>query len=794
MERDYIIPLEKLKEKCDPDIFQYETTEKLKVSRELIGQERAMEALEYGLSIGRKGYNIFVSGLTGTGRNSYSYLVAREFAKKMDPPKDWCYVYNFKKPNSPKAIGLESGKGRMFKKDIDKVIKDIGIEIPKVLVSKEYENSKNLIYNAHQKRAQEILNELNSIAKGYNFVFKHTEKGILSIPLKNDRPMTDEELNTLSEEEIESLMELSNELSQKAYDYVKMVREVEKNLTEEIAKLKDKNIGQALSLHMEPLIEKYKDNKDITEYLRDMKTDIAKNYDMFMATEEKNHIESLFLIGNRKEDFIKRYEVNLFLDNGNKKIGPVIREMNPNYYNLFGKIEYVNELGGLRTDHLKIRPGSLHEANGGYIIIQARDILQNAHAWEGLKRAITAEEIIVENITGLNIISETLRPEPIPLDVKVIIVGDYYLYQLLYYYDDDFKKLFKIRAEFDIEMDRNEENIKKIGSFVAYQCNEVNLRPFHKSALAAIIEESSRIAGHKAKLTARFNELVEILYEADGWAAKDNKELITREYVEKAIFKKNYRNNNYEEKLIDMIEKELIFIDTEGSKIGEINGLSVIDSGQYLFGRPSKITVNTYGGKDGIINIEREVEQSGSIYDKGVMILTGYLGEKYAQNHSLSLTASITFEQSYSGIDGDSASSTELYALLSSLAEKPIKQSIAVTGSVNQKGMIQPIGGVNEKIEGFYKICKLKGFTGNEGVIIPYTNIQNLMLNQEVINAIKAGKFKIYAVKTIDEGIEVLTGIKAGKLNAEGEYEKGSINYLVQKKLEYYAKISKEQE
>lgn len=794
MERDYIIPLEKLKEKCDPDIFQYETTEKLKVSRELIGQERAMEALEYGLSIGRKGYNIFVSGLTGTGRNSYSYLVAREFAKKMDPPKDWCYVYNFKKPNSPKAIGLESGKGRMFKKDIDKVIKDIGIEIPKVLVSKEYENSKNLIYNAHQKRAQEILNELNSIAKGYNFVFKHTEKGILSIPLKNDRPMTDEELNTLSEEEIESLMELSNELSQKAYDYVKMVREVEKNLTEEIAKLKDKNIGQALSLHMEPLIEKYKDNKDITEYLRDMKTDIAKNYDMFMATEEKNHIESLFLIGNRKEDFIKRYEVNLFLDNGNKKIGPVIREMNPNYYNLFGKIEYVNELGGLRTDHLKIRPGSLHEANGGYIIIQARDILQNAHAWEGLKRAITAEEIIVENITGLNIISETLRPEPIPLDVKVIIVGDYYLYQLLYYYDDDFKKLFKIRAEFDIEMDRNEENIKKIGSFVAYQCNEVNLRPFHKSALAAIIEESSRIAGHKAKLTARFNELVEILYEADGWAAKDNKELITREYVEKAIFKKNYRNNNYEEKLIDMIEKELIFIDTEGSKIGEINGLSVIDSGQYLFGRPSKITVNTYGGKDGIINIEREVEQSGSIYDKGVMILTGYLGEKYAQNHSLSLTASITFEQSYSGIDGDSASSTELYALLSSLAEKPIKQSIAVTGSVNQKGMIQPIGGVNEKIEGFYKICKLKGLTGNEGVIIPYTNIQNLMLNQEVINAIKAGKFKIYAVKTIDEGIEVLTGIKAGKLNAEGEYEKGSINYLVQKKLEYYAKISKEQE
>ena len=779
VKKDYLVPLKELKEKCNEDIFQYETTKDIKVSRELIGQERAMEALEYGLNIERKGYNIFVSGLIGTGRNSYSYLMAQEFAKKKAPPKDWCYVYNFKRPKYPKAIGLENGKGKEFKKDIDNGLKEIGIEIPKVFISKEYENNKNLIYNTHQKQAQEILNELNNVAKDYNFIFKQTEKGILSIPLKNNRPMTDEELNALSEKEIEALMESSNELSQRAYDYIKMVREVEKNLAEEIKKLKNKNINKILDIHLNPLIEKYKDNLDIVEYLEDMKKDIAKNYDMFLMPEEQNHLESLLLIGNRREDIMKKYQVNLFLDNSNKKSGPVIREMNPNYYNLFGKIEYVNELGGLRTDHLKIRPGSLHEANGGYIIIQAKDILQNPYSWEGLKRSIATEQITVENITGLNIISETLRPEPIPLDVKVIIIGDYYLYQLLYYYDDDFKKLFKIRAEFDIEMDKSEENIKKIGSFVAYQCNEENLRPFHKSALSAIIEESSRIAGHKNKLTARFNELVEILYEADGWAAKDNQEIINREYVEKAILKKNYRNNNYEEKLIELIDNELIFVDTKGEKIGEINGLSVIDSGQYLFGKPSKITVNTYGGKDGVINIEREVEQSGSIYDKGVLILTGYLGEKYAQNNPLSLTASITFEQSYSGIDGDSASSTELYALLSSLAEVPIKQSIAVTGSVNQKGRIQPIGGVNEKIEGFYKICKLKGLTGNEGVIIPYVNIQNLMLSDEVIEAVENGEFRIYAVKTIDEGIEILTGMKAEE-----------INKLVQKKLDYYAEIS----
>jgi lon-related putative ATP-dependent protease len=790
----YLVPLERLKGKCDPNIFQCETTLKLPVSRELIGQERAMEALKYGLSVTRKGYNIFVSGLTGTGRNSYSHLVAKEFANKKEIPRDWCYIYNFKEPKSPKAISMRNGQGKLFKKDIERIVKDIELDIPKTLISKDYENNRNLIYTAHQNKAQEILNELNGLAKDYNFVFKQTEKGILSIPLKDDKPMTDEELGELSEEEIENLIELSNELSQKAFDYIEMVKEVEKNLKEEIKELRENNVLKVLSIHIDPIMEKYKDNNSICEYLNDMKYDIVKNYEMFIKEDDKKPFEKLLLIGDKKEDFMKRYEVNLFIDNRGKSGGPVIREMNPTYYNLFGKIEYANELGGLKTDHTKIRPGSLHEANGGYIIIQAKDILKSSQAWEGLKRAITAEEIRVENITELNIISETLHPEPIPLDVKVIIIGDYLIYQLLYYYDEDFKKLFKIRADFDIEMDRNEENIKKIGSFVAYQCNEEGLKPFDKEALAAIIERSSRIAEHQGKLTARFNELVEILYESDGWANKRNKNIITKADVEMAIFKKNYRNNSYEEKIMELIEKGTMLIDTEGEKIGEINGLSVIDSGQYLFGRPSKITVNTYVGKDGIINIEREVEQSGNIYDKGILILNGYLGEKYAKNIPLSLTASITFEQSYSEIDGDSASSTELYALLSSLADKPIKQSIAVTGSVNQKGIIQPIGGVNEKIEGFYKVCKLKGLTGKEGVIIPYKNIENLMLEDEVIDAVRNGKFKIYGVKTIDEGIEILTGIKPGELNEQGEFEKGTINYLVQKKLEYYSKLSKEYE
>ena len=790
----YVVPLEKLKKRCNPNLFECSTTEDLPAYRELIGQDRAMETLKYGLSIRKKGYNIYVSGLTGTGRNSYSYLVAKEFSAKKKAPKDWCYVFSFKKPQFPKTISMDSGQGKMFKRDVEKIIKNIGIEIPKTLSSKEYENNKNLIYTTHQNKAQQVLNELNHLAKRYSFIFKQTERGILSIPLKEGRPMTDEELDSLSQEEIEELIKTSNELNQKAFDYVKRVKDIENNLIEEIKKLKEKNVLQVLNNHINVFIEKYEDNDKICEYLNDMKEDIVKNYDMFLNKDKKNNLDGFLLQRDKIEDFMKRYQVNLFMDNNGKVKAPVIREMNPTYHNLFGKMEYVNELGVLKTDHMKIRPGSLHEANGGYIIIQAKDILQSSHAWEGLKRAITTEEIRIENITGLNVISETLRPEPIPLDIKVVIVGDYYLYQLLFNYDDDFRKLFKIRADFDIEMDKSEENIRKIGSFVAYQCKEEGLKPFDKEALAALIEWSSRKAENQNKLTAKFNELVEIIYEADLWADMKKRDVVTKEDIDIAIYKKNYRNNTYEEKLMELIKEDIIMTDTEGEKIGEINGLSVIDSGQYIFGRPSKITVNTFLGKEGIINIEREVEQSGSIYDKGVLILGGYLGERYAKDFPLSLTASITFEQSYTGIDGDSASSTELYALLSSLADKPIKQSIAVTGSVNQKGKIQPIGGVNEKIEGFYKTCKLKGLTGNEGVIIPYQNIENLMLEDEVIDAVKLGKFKIFGVKTIDEGIEILTGIKAGKINDKGQYEKGTINYLVQKKLKYYSDASKEYE
>ncbi len=788
------ISFEKLKNYCNPDIFPYETTEGLKVERELIGQDRAMEALKYGLSMKRKGYNIYVSGLAGTGKNSYSYTVAKDFGEKKPSPSDWCYVYNFNKPNNPIAIRMETGEGREFKQSIKISIKKIEEEIPKALNSKEYEDSKNKIFNANKKIASDILHRLNEFASEYNFMFKHTESGLLTIPLINGKPMTDKDLDKLSEDEMEDLGNTSMELSQKSYGMIKEIKDIEIKLVDELENLKEEVVSLIATNFIGPIQVEYRNNDDINKFLQSMKKDIVKNYNMFLDEEEENYMEKLLVRVDNKSNFLKRYAVNLFIDNSDTKGAPIIREMNPNYYNLFGKIEYANELGIATTDHTRIKLGSLHEANGGYIIIQAKDILQNKLSWDALKRTLTTGKLKIENITGLSIAAETLDPETIPLDVKVIIIGDYMTHQLLYLYDEDFRKLFKIKADFDTEMEKTERNILKIGNFVAYQCEVENLLPFHKNALGALIDLSSRISDEKNKLTSRFNELVEVIYEADGWARSENKATVDKEDIKKAIEKKRYRNNIYEERTIEMMREGTILIDTHGEKIGEINGLSVIDLGQYAFGRPSKITANTYFGKDGIINIEKEVEQSGSIHDKGVLILTGYIGEKYAQDIQLSLTASITFEQSYDGIDGDSASSTELYALLSSLSEIPIKQGIAVTGSVNQKGKIQAIGGVNEKIEGFFRVCKIKGFKGDEGVIIPIQNVDNLMLSDEVIKAVEDGVFSIYAVTTIDEGIEILTGVKAGSRDKNGEFKEGTVNRAVQDKLNFYAEIGEESE
>ncbi|EOC99546.1 Lon protease family protein [Caldisalinibacter kiritimatiensis] len=794
MRKDLKIPFDKLKKKCNIEILNFNTTAQLSMSREIIGQERAMKALRFGLSVKRKGYNIFVSGVTGTGRNSYTYSVAKEFAREKHAPDDLCYVYNFEKPENPKLISLNSGKGIVFKKKIEYMVRKIKRDLPKAFTSKEYENKKNLIYSQYDKKIKEIIENLNEIAKEYGFMFKENDGNLVSIPLVNGHPMTEKEIIDLTEEEISEIKENSNKLSRETFDYFKKIRQLEEQSRNRIKQLKEEIALKVVDTHVMPIIDEFEDNKQIKKYLYEVEDDIIKNINEFLDNEKTDQAKLLLTKGKISKDFFKRYEVNLFIDNSDKKGAPVIKETNPDYYNLLGQIEYVNELGVNKTDHTRIKPGAIHLANGGYLIIQAKDILTSPYAWHGLKRALNTGKAKIENIgkgQG-NMIVESIKPEPIPIDLKVMIIGDYHTYQLLYNYDNDFKKLFRIRADFDIEMERNKQNINKLASFIACHCKDEKLKAFDKSAVGKIVEFSSRLAEDKRKLTARFNEIVEILYEADAWADFKGDSIVTEEHVKKAIQEKVYRNNKYEQKLHELFKDETILIQTSGYEVGQINGLAVINTGQYTFGKPNKITVSTFVGKDGIINIEREVKQSGKLHDKGVLILSGYLGEKYANNKPLSLSASITFEQSYSVIDGDSASSTELYALISSLAEVPINQAIAVTGSVNQKGVIQPIGGVNEKIEGYFKVCKEKGFSGGEGVMIPHQNMNNLMLNDEVIEAVKEGKFSIYVVKTIDEGIEILTGMPAGIKDRYGNYPKGTINNLVQKKLNSFARIYKD--
>lgn len=789
MKENYKIPSSRLKRKFDLASFDFITTEQIKMNKYIIGQERGIKALNFGLSIKKKGYNVFVSGITGTGRNSHSYSIARSFAEKKSVPDDWCYVYNFKRPENPVAIRLKPGEGIIFKRKMKDFMEKLRIEIPKSFSSKEYDDKKSEVLHFYQKKIEDIIDELNNMAKEHNFIFKQTEKGLLSIPLVEGRPMKESEIEELSEKEIADIRKNSTQLISKAFDIVKKIRQVEEELRSKMKKLNEETALEVVDFYSAYIEAFFSENEAVVNYIDEAKQNIIENIEKFIDEEETTELQTLLNKGNKNEDFCTRFEVNLFIDKSNIKGAPVIREANPNYYNLLGKIEHVNEHGMLKTDHTRIRPGTIHEANGGYLIIQARDILINPGAWEGLKRALITEEARIENIGKESILPETIAPEPIPLDLKVIIIGDSYTYQLLYIYDDDFKKLFRIRADFDIEMDRSEENVKKIISFIAQHCNEEGLKPFHKGAIGRMLEHGSRLAEHQDKLTTRFNEMVEIMYEADTWADYDSSSVVLEEHVNKAIYEKIYRSNKFEEKIQELIDQGTILINTSGYKVGEINGLSVMGSGQYSFGRPNKITVATYAGKDGIINIEREVNISGSSHDKGVMILSGYLGEKFATRHPLSLSASITFEQSYGIIDGDSASSTELYALLSSLSELPINQGIAVTGSVNQKGMIQPIGGVNEKIEGYFKVCKLRGLTGEEGVIIPYQNIENLMLSDEVIKAVSNGSFSIYAIKTIDEGIEILTGVKSGTRDEEGNFEEGTVSYLVQKKLDRYARV-----
>ena len=781
-----------LKNICNPNMFNFETTAEITDNDLVYGQERGIKALEFGLSINSKGYNLYLEGPAGVGKTMYTKKYVTELASKKKTPDDWCYIYNFNDPNEPIAVSLSAGTGKEFKDCMDSFIVDIRKYLHKTFSNEDFEKEKNLIRHGFDEKKDKLLTNLNKQCLKFGFQVKSAQNGIYMMPVLDGKVIEEDEFENLDENIKKDFEEKSNIVQEYIVQAIGQIKLIEKEADKKIDDWQANIALLTINAYINPIRATYKKYKKIVTFLDDVKKDILKNLNYFIKEEEIQPTPQ-----NPKPEAVKpwlNYRVNLFVDNSNLEGAPVIMDTNYMYHNLFGKLEYENQYGMLKTDFTMLKPGLLHKANGGYIILQAQDLLANQVCYDTLKKALLVKELSIENNVEQRsyMVMISLKPEPIPLNVKVLLLGDSNIYHTLLALDPDFRKLFKIKAEFEEDAPRTEENINKLAKFVHNYSEREGYLPLDKEAMAKVVEFTSRITEDKEKLSTHFSEIGEIIAESSTWAKLAHKKVVTKEFVEKTLAERIDRIKKYDAKYSEMIQDNTLLINTDGYEVGVINGLTVMTIGDYTFGKPSRITANTYMGKTGIVNIEREVEISGPSHSKGVLILSGYLGEKFAQDFPLSLTASLCFEQLYNGVDGDSASSTEAYAILSSLSGIPINQSIAVTGSVNQKGFIQPIGGVNEKIEGFYNTCKTKGLNYEQGVIIPIQNVKNLHLSDEIINAVKEGKFHIYAVSTIDEGIEILTGVPAGKKNANGKFPAGTINYLAYEKLKKYYENGKE--
>ncbi|MGQ9693597.1 MAG: AAA family ATPase [Thermodesulfobacteriota bacterium] len=796
--------IEKLRWRCPLDLLPFNSTDEIHPCTDIIGQERALRAIRLGLEMDSLGYNIFVVGLVGTGRTTTIKCLLEEIDKSGRIPDDICYVNNFKDPDQPRCICLPPGHGKLFKKEMEVFIETLKKNIPLIFEGEEYQRQKRELIEKHRQKEKSIVKEFENRAKKEGFAVAQVQVGPFTrpdvVPLVAGNAVPLEQLETLVDqgqfpkESFEQLKGKYSQLSAELEQVLKETRKLEKVIQEELAALDKLAISQLVRGAIEDIKEKYPQPK-IKNYLDEVQEAVLENPSRFLPKAETAQIPIPGLTVSPAPDTFTEFQVNVLVDNSETKGAPVIIETSPTYRNLFGTIERnIDRLGGLwRTDFTKIKSGSFLRANGGYLVLNALDVFIEPGVWIALKRTLRNRTLEMQSFDPFYLFaSSALKPEPIEVKVKVVMIGDAYLYHTLYAVDEDFKKIFKIKADFDTVMDKKKEALLQYASFIRKICQDEKLLPFDRSGVGAVIEYGVRLAGRQKKLSTEFHRITDILREASYWAQKEGKTQVTEEHVDQAIREKVYRLQMIEDKLQEMIDEGLILIDAEGAKVGQVNGLSVFDTGEYSFGRPSRITAKTSMGKAGIINIEREADLSGRTYNKGVLILAGYLRGKYAQDKPLTLTASLAFEQSYSGVDGDSASSTEVYAILSSLANVPLRQDIAVTGSINQHGEIQPIGGVNQKIEGFFDVCRSRGLTGSQGVIIPHQNVDDLMLRKDVVEAVAAGKFHIYPIKTIDEGIEILTGLPAGEKGTDGTYPEGTVNYLVNEKLKELALKIKE--
>ncbi len=780
----------------DPQSLGFETTDDLQDLTEVIGQERAVEAMQFGMGIEDDGFNIFAMGSSGIDKESLMRRFFEEKAKEKAVPPDWCYVNNFEDDNKPRLIKLPAGMGVEFRDDMDDLVEQFDTALSAAFESEEYQSRRQSIMEEFRERQQNAFQELQQRAQQENVRLIRTPAGLAVAPIHDDEVLSPDEIQQLSEEEQERLQEKVSDFQDELQEILRQVPSWQREMREQLNDLNREMANLAIGGLIDELRQKYEEHPDIIEHLDAVQDDVVENAEDFLPQDQNAQQVLQALQGEEEGDGggrqamrqqvrMRQYKVNVIVDHSGSEHAPVIYEDNPTYQNLIGRIEHRARMGALMTDFHLIKAGALHRASGGYLLLDARKVLMEPYAYEALKRAMSAGKIRIESLgRQLSLISTvSLEPEPVPLNVKVGLFGNRMLYYLLWQLDPEFQELFKVEADFSEQMDRSEENQQLYARMIGTMIHETGLQAFDRGAVARVIEHTARMVGDTEKLSTKKEHVDDLLREANYWAQENGNTVITADDVQRAIDAKIHRADRVRERMQEAILRETILIDTEDEEVGQINGLSIIPLGNFMFGRPTRITARTRMGKGEVVDIEREVELGGPIHSKGVLIMAGFLGARYAEENPLSLSASLVFEQSYSQVEGDSASSAELYGLLSSLAQLPIKQSLAVTGSVNQRGQVQAIGGVNQKIEGFFDICKERSLTGDQGVLIPASNVKHLMLRQDVIDAVETDDFHIYAVETIDEGIEILTGVPAGEADEEGNYPEGTVNYRVKQRL-----------
>lgn len=786
MNKDLQVDEAELRRSCSSENFSFDSTEELSELEEVIGQQRAVEAVSFGIDIESPGYHMYAMGPPGTGKSTTVEKFLQKRAPEKSTPDEWVYVNNFEENDRPRALRLPPGMGCELEEDMEELVQKLEDEIPRAFESEDYQQEREKVQKEFQEKRQELMSDLEERAREENFTVLQSSRGIVLAPVVDDEVISPDKLNQLDDDQRQKFKEKREDLQDELRDTVYEIKQLKDETQEKMKELDQEVVGFAVSHLLEELKEKYEEFDEVSDYLDAVEADILDRVGEFkkLGQQDRNGSNPLAFLQD-SDKFLKNYEVNLLVDQCEQEGAPVVVESNPTYYNLLGRIEHEGQFGSMKTDFTMIKSGALHRANGGYLIIEARDVLSKPFAWEGLKRALKNKEIKTEAMGQeyRTVQARTLEPEPLPLDVKVIIIGDPRIYYLLYNLDEDFQELFKVKADFSVQTDWEEEIEAKYARFISGLCESEDLVHFSPGGTSRLIEHCARMAGDQEKLDTKFGDIVDLIRESSYWAQQAEKELVEATDVKKAIEKRIYRSNRLEERIQELIEEGTILIDTEGAEPGQVNGISVVPLGDYRFGKPSRITARTHVGEAGVVNIDREIELGGRVHNKGMMILTGYLGSKFATDVPLTLSASLTFEQLYEEVEGDSAASAELYALLSSLSGLPLRQDLAVTGSVNQRGQVQAIGGVNDKVEGFYKVCEERGLTGDQGVIIPQSNVKNLMLKEEVATAIKDGEFNLYAVEDVREGIELLTGEPAGEPDEAGNYPPDTVYGRAQQKL-----------